>query len=99
MDDQPQKKSYKLVWIAGVSLSAFVVILGATFYLVAQSPNSSKDKTSTAAVVTATKTVATKDEVKKSLDNVTSTLKQAAADQAAAKSALGDSKNQEKVGS
>lgn len=99
MDDQPQKKSYKLVWIAGASLATFVIILGATFALVSQTAKKEDAKTATTTTTSSDQTVASKDEVKKSLENVSSTLKQAATDQAAAKAALGDSKNQVKVGS
>lgn len=44
-------------------------------------------------------TVATKDQVKQNLSDVNDSIKQAAADQAAAKAALQDSSNQVKVGS
>ncbi|MDB5184030.1 MAG: hypothetical protein JWO07_711 [Candidatus Saccharibacteria bacterium] len=87
MDDQPQKKSYKLVWIAGASFAVFVVILGTTFMLVSQSTKNDKTASKTTAASSSAK-VASKEDVKNSLDKLSASLKQAATAQTAAKAAL-----------
>jgi cytoskeletal protein RodZ len=97
MEDQPQKKSYRLAWIAAASLGVFMVVLGGAIYLVIQT--SPKKEVATQSPTTSTdSSVATKEEVKKHVDDATASLKQAAADQAAVKAAIGDNKNQIKVG-
>ena len=99
--DQSQKKSYKLIWIAGASVIVFLLILGGTFYLVAQSSSNDKQTTSSTATQTtsSTKTVPTKADVQKNIDNLDSNMKQAASDQTALDAALNDGKKQIKVGS
>lgn len=97
MNEQPQKKSYKLAWIAGASLVVLFVIVGVAFAIISRSNDTGKTATSTT-TATASSTVATKEGVKKKLDNLNTSIKQAATDQASAKAALGDNKNQIKVG-
>lgn len=94
-EEQPQKKSYKLIWIAGASVATLVVIIAVVFALVSQSDTGDKPK---AAVTGTVGTIATKDDVTKKLDTLGTSVKQAAKDQAAAKAALNASKTQTKVG-
>jgi flagellar basal body-associated protein FliL len=97
MEDQPEKKSYRMVWIAAASLGVFMVVLGGAIYLVMQT--SPKKEVATQSPATSTDSaIASKEQVKKDIDDATARLKQAAADQAAVKAAIGDNKNQIKVG-
>lgn len=95
MDAEPQKNSYKLIWIAGASVVALAIVVGIVFALVPQSNKKTADtKTQTA---TAT-TIDTKSDIQSKMDKVDASLKQAKTDQAAAVTALNDSKKQVKVG-
>ncbi len=98
MEQQSEKKSYRLVWIAVASLIVFFVVFGIALLLVAQS-NKGQQATSTNNKETSASQVATKDDMTKNIDTLSGSLKQAASDQAAAKAALADNKNQIKVGS
>jgi hypothetical protein len=91
MDDQPQKKSYKLVWIAGASLAVFLVILGGTFYLVSQTTKNDKTASTTTKTTSTSTKLATKADVQKGLDNIKASLAKATTDRAAVKVAI-DSK-------
>jgi len=85
--DQPQKKSYKMLWIAGASVVVFLAILGGTFYLVSQSAQNNK-QTSGSPSPSATKKVATKQELKNNLDKLATQMKKATADRTALETAL-----------
>ena len=98
MEDQPEKKSYRLAWIAAASLAVFVVVLGGAIYLVMQTSPKQQAVTTSKPSSTTNSAVATKEEVKQHIDDATETLKRSAADQAALKAAVGDNKNQIKVG-
>lgn len=98
--EQTEKKSFKLVWIVVASLGVFLMILGVAVVLLAQSgttPQTAK-KNSTSTSSSSTQAI-TKEDIKKNLDDLNSSLKEAASDQSAAKAALDDSKNQIKLGS
>lgn len=93
-----EKKSYKLIWIAGASVAVFVVVLGATLVAVFQtSPKQEEALSSTPP--TKQEKIATKEDVKSSMSKLEERLKQAAAARASVKASLDDSKNQIKVGS
>lgn len=86
-DQQPQKKSYKMLWIAGASVVVFLAILGGTFYLVSQSAKNNK-QASTSPSPSASKKVATKAELKSNLDKLATQMKKASSDQTALAAAL-----------
>ncbi len=96
MDAEPQKNSYKLLWIAGASIVVLAIIIGIVFAFVPQEKKNSTTSSTTSQKTTAT--VATKSDVQAKIDKLGENIKQATADQAAAKSALSDSKKQVKVG-
>lgn len=85
--DQPQKKSYKMLWIAGVSVVVFLAILGGTFYLVAQSSKNNKQATASPSP-NASKKVATKQDLQNDKTKLADRMKKAASDQAAFEAAL-----------
>ncbi|USN96177.1 MAG: hypothetical protein H6797_03810 [Candidatus Nomurabacteria bacterium] len=98
--EQIDKKSNKLLWIVLASIGAFLVLIGIFVMFLAQMgtapQSSSKDTTATSS--TDTKAVTSSD-VKKNLDDVNASLKQAKTAEDAAKAALDDEKNQIKLDS
>ena len=84
MDVQPQKKSYKLIWIAGTSLVVLVLIVGVTIALVAQNQPKKAATTKTTPVAK----VATKEQVKDDIAKLQENLKKSADYTAAAKAAI-----------
>ena len=96
MEQTQQQPSRNRLWII-VGIAVFIlVMLGAIFYFVFGTVK--PESTSTTATTTTTVTTATKEDVQKNLSEARETLKQATTDQAAAKAAMDDSKNQVKVG-
>lgn len=85
--DQPQKKSYKMLWIAGVSVVVFLAILGGTIYLVAQSSKNNKQASTSPSPKVSNK-VATKAELKNNIDKLATQMKKANTDQASLATAL-----------
>lgn len=94
--EQPKKSSKHLVLMGGIV--AVVVIIAVAITLFAML-NTTKKEAATTASPSPTPTVATKAQVQQSLAELETTMKQAASDQAAAKSAINDGTNQVKVGS
>lgn len=95
MDAEPQKNSYKLIWIAGASVVVLAIVVGIVIAVV---PQSNKKTTADTPAKTTVTTVATKSDVQAKIDKIDASIKQAKADQAAAVAALGDDKKQIKVG-
>ena len=95
MDAEPQKSSYKLIWIAGASVVVLAIVVGVVIALVPQSNKKTTENTTQTATAT---TIATKSDIQSKMDKVDASLKQAKTDQAAAVTALNDSKKQVKVG-
>lgn len=95
MDAEPQKNSYKLIWIAGASVVALAIVVGIVIALVPQSSKKTAEDTKQTATAT---TIDTKSDIKSKMDKVDASIKQAKTDQAAAVAALNDSKKQVKVG-
>lgn len=95
MDVEPQKNSYKLIWIAGASVVALAIVVGVVIALV---PQSNKKTTETKAQTATATTVDTKSDIQSKMDKVDASIKQAKTDQAAAVTAVNDSKKQVKVG-
>lgn len=99
MDIQPEKKSMRIVWIVAGALIALVVVVGAVLYFMlgaGTKPETAQTSPSPSASPEAT--VATKEQVKQNLSDLDTSIKQAVADQAAAKAAIKDSSKQVKVG-
>lgn len=94
MDAQPQKQSYKLIWIAGASFVVLAIIIGLVVAFIPQSNN--EDQATNKAETAKPTELATKSQVEEKLDKLDADIKQAAKDQAAAKAAL--EKKQVKVG-
>jgi|GEM_PF-6200953 len=87
--DQMQKKSYKMRWIAGVSVVVLLAIIGGTFLLVSQSSKNDKQASTSPSPKASTK-VATKEDYDNDLSKLASNIKQATAAQDALKAALAE---------
>ncbi|MDB5176521.1 MAG: hypothetical protein JWN75_189 [Candidatus Saccharibacteria bacterium] len=94
--DQMQKPSRRLLWvgIAGVVL-LIIVIITVAFILV----GSTTKPAAVSTVAPSEETVASRDKVKQNIATLDASVKQAAADQAAAKAALKANEKQIKIGS
>lgn len=93
--EQTQKtdKRMALVGIAVVVVVIAAIIVASVFIF----GSTKKETASTTTSPSPSPTIATKDEVQKSLTNLDTTMKQAATDQAAAKTAIQDGTSQIKV--
>lgn len=95
MEQQTEKKSSRTVWIVVGAVVVFCIVLGVAIYLIVQS-NTKKTSDSTTAATSVH--VSTKSEVQQNLSNLNNSVKQAKADQSAAKTVLENSKTQVKIG-
>jgi len=91
------KKSSKRPLVIGLAVAVVVIAVIAVVSVVIL--NSTKKEAAVSPSPSPTPTVATKEQVQQSLAELNATMKQAATDQAAAKSAINDGNNQVKVGS
>jgi len=93
--DQIQKPSRRLIWAGIVGVVLFIIIIVTTIFMLVSSTTKPETTTSTSTQTEAT--VASKDKVKQNLATLDADVKQAAADQAAAKAALKSNEKQIKV--
>lgn len=94
---QEPKKSRRALWII---LAVFVVILlaaGAAYALIAMNNKPKTQETASSPSPKPQVTLATKEQVSENLSSLSDSVKQMSADQAAAKAAMTDAKNQIKA--
>jgi hypothetical protein len=94
--DQMQKPSRRLIWV-GIGGAVLVIVVIVTIIFAVVGSFTKKEAVTTTPSATE-ETVATKDEAKQNLATLDASVKQAAADQTAAKAALKANEKQIKVG-
>lgn len=83
--DLPQKKSYKMRWIAGASIVVLLAILGGTFFLVSQTAKNNSNQASSSKT---SKKVATKQDLQNDVTKLAADMKKATSDQTALETAI-----------
>ena len=101
MNEDQQKKSYKTTFLVVGAVSVFVLTAGTVFTLLLMSSTAeeTEEQATVSSQVKNEVIVPTKDEVKQNLATLDASIKQANADQTAAKAAIKDSTKQTKIGS
>ncbi len=93
MEQNPPSSS-RLLFVGLAAVVGLIVVIGVAAFVIFGSSKKETPENS----ATASEQVASKDEVEQNLNDLSSTIKQASKDQAAAKAALKDGSSQVKVG-